>query len=106
MKKFCNVLSRLGIATFYDYEIKGYMKKMKTKDETAEMVFHNRGYLIAEGFKQMFCDDRWFDITVEVDYLTFGAHRIALSVGSLYFKSMFGAIPPSTAATTGIAQCK
>lgn len=102
MKKFCNVLSRLGISKFHDYEIKGYTKKMKTKDEKAEMVFRNRGYLIAEGFQQMFCDDRWFDITIEVDSLTFGAHRIALSAGSLYFKNMLKELPPTTVATIGM----
>lgn len=103
MKKFCNVASRLGITTFYDREIKSYMRKLKTNDEKAEMVYRNRGYLLAEGFKQMFCDERWFDILIEAECLTFGAHRVALSVGSVYFREILRDLPPSTATTTGMA---
>lgn len=101
MKKFCNVLTRLGITTFYDREIKDYIKKLMAKDDTAEMVYRGRGRLIAEGFEQMFCDQRWFDISIEVECLAFEAHRVALSIGSVYFRETFRDLPPTTMATTG-----
>lgn len=102
MRKFCKVSSMLGIVTYYDHEIKSYMKKMKTDLETAEMVYRARGLLFAEGFQQMLYDYRMFDITVEVQGLPIQAHRIALSVGSAYFKGMLSELPPTTAETKGI----
>lgn len=102
LRKFCNVVSELGIATFYDTEIKGYLKKMKTTEETAEMVYHGRGLVLAEGFESLFYKYRMFDITVEVQGLPIQAHRIALSVGSSYFKGLLNILPPTTAGTKGI----
>lgn len=104
IKKFCNSLNQLGFTPkFLGGDIKKCLKKLKKNDETAEMVYQNRGNFIADGFQQMLCDQNWFDITVEVDFLTFEAHRVALSVGSEYFRGMLGILPPSTMATTGMA---
>lgn len=101
IKKFCDVSTQLGISTFYEHEIKKYKKLLNAPNETLEMVYRGRGRLLADGFKQMFIDSRWFDIKIEADGTPFAAHRIALSAGSEFFEDTLGALPPTTVKTTG-----
>lgn len=75
---------------------------MKTAEETAEMVYRNRGLVIAEGLEKLFGDYHMCDITVEVQGLPFQAHRIALSAGSMYFKGLLNELEPTTVATKGM----
>lgn len=98
---FCKVLDHLGIVPFTDREIKSFMNEFKPDNKPIKMVYKDRGALIAEGFKNMYCEERWCDITIEVDHIPFKAYRIALSVGSEYFRDKLKSLGPSMVATTG-----
>lgn len=102
MKQFCSASTELGISTYKARELRDILKKLKTDDATVEMVYQNRGNLIAAGFKQMFCEDRWFDITIEVECIPFAAYRLALSLGSDFFRQILEPLEPSTVQTIGM----
>lgn len=108
LTKFCNVVNQLDIATFTKKDIKFFLKNVKTDKQTSEFVYHNRGELFADGFKELLIEDRMFDVTFDVlddegvGGMPIQGHRIALSVGSLYFKETLKAVGPTTAGTIGM----
>lgn len=104
LKKFCSASNRLGIKPkFTASKVQKYLNKLKTNDQTIDMVYKGRGEMIANGFEQMFCDQSWFDITVVAEGVEFEAHRVALSVGSEYFRGTLGEEKYRTVEQKGMA---
>ncbi|XP_055301706.1 longitudinals lacking protein, isoforms H/M/V-like [Sitodiplosis mosellana] len=63
---------------------------LSTKRESCEIIYDSCGEEFVKGFQKLYTEEKFFDVTLQVEGKELKAHRQALSACSTYFEAMFG----------------